>query len=333
MPSLFKSPVTLLVALLLVGLVVSQSYYVLNQWEQAILLELGRPVRVDQAPGLYIKIPFIQNVQRFDRRVLVSDAHPQEYLTEDKNRLVVDHVSRWRIVEPLNFFQTVRNEPGALARLDDIIISELRAELGRVRFTDVISTQRDAIMAKVSERVAATASQQTSGGIEVIDVRIKRADLPQEVQASVFARIIAERSRIAAQYRSEGAEIAFRIRADADKERTIIEANAYQEAQRARGEGDARSTEIYAAAYNRDPEFYSFQRNLEAYEKYLRQNSTLVLSGDGDLFRYLNPSGTNGVGGARSNGTPQPPAPPATTQPASTQPATTQQVPVLPASP
>lgn len=292
--------------------------YIVNEQDQVILLELGRPVTTEQRPGLYLKKPFVQNIERFDKRILVSDAHPQEYLTADKNRLVVDHVSRWRITDPLQFFQTVRNENGALARLDDIIISELRAELGRVNFTEIISQQRDPIMESVSRRVADTAAQQTNNGIEVIDVRIKRADLPQEVQASVYARIIAERSRIAAQFRSEGAEQAFRIRADADKERTIIEARAYQEAQRARGDGDARSTEIYAAAFNRDPEFYSFVRNLEAYERYLRQRSTLVLSGEGELFRYLN-SGIappDGPRGASPTPAPAPaPAPAAAPQP------------------
>lgn len=295
-----QSSGVIIAVLAVVAFVFAQSTYIVSEQEQVILLELGRPVGIDQSPGLFLKKPFIQNVERFDKRILVSDAHPQEYLTGDKNRLVVDHVSRWRITDPLQFFQTVRNETGALARLDDIIISELRAELGRVNFTQIISDQRDPIMEAVSRRVAESAAQQTSGGIEVIDVRIKRADLPQEVQASVFARIIAERSRIAAQFRSEGAEQAFRIRADADKERTVIEARAYESAQRARGEGDARSTELYAAAYNRDPEFYAFTRNLEAYERYLKQKATLVLSGDGELFRYLN-----------SGAVPQAPAQPA----------------------
>jgi membrane protease subunit HflC len=278
-----------LVAILaVVGLLVAQSTYVVNENDQVILLELGRPVQTDQSAGLYVKKPFIQNVERFDRRILVSDAHPQEYLTADKNRLVVDHVSRWRINDPLQFFQTFRTEAGALARLDDIIISELRTELSRFNFTDIVSRNRDQIMETVSQRVAETARLQSNGGIEVIDVRIKRADLPEEVQASVYARIIAERSRIAAQFRSEGAEQAFRIRADAEKERTIIEARAYDESQRARGEGDARSTEVYANAFNRDAEFYAFVRNLEAYERYLKSKSTLVMSGDGELFRYLN---------------------------------------------
>ncbi len=297
-----------LAIVLLVMLLIAQSTYIVNENDQIILLELGRPVDTDRTPGLYFKKPFIQNVERFERRILVNDAHPQEYLTADKNRLVVDHVSRWRIVDPLQFFQTVRTENGALARLDDIIISELRTELSRFNFTDIVSRQRDAIMESVSARVSETARQQTNGGIDVIDVRIKRADLPEEVQASVYARIIAERSRIAAQFRSEGAEQAFRIRADAEKERTIIEARAYDESQRARGEGDARSTEIYASAFNRDAEFYAFTRNLEAYDRYLRTKSTLVMSGDGELFRYLN-SGSI----APPPAVPSTPAPPATT--------------------
>ena len=192
-----------LAIVLLVMLLIAQSTYIVNENDQIILLELGRPVDTDRTPGLYLKKPFIQNVERFERRILVNDAHPQEYLTADKNRLVVDHVSRWRIVDPLQFFQTVRTENGALARLDDIIISELRTELSRFNFTDIVSRQRDAIMESVSARVSETARQQTNGGIDVIDVRIKRADLPEEVQASVYARIIAERSRIAAEFRSK----------------------------------------------------------------------------------------------------------------------------------
>jgi len=198
--------------------------------------------------------------------------------------VVTDPVSRWRIEDPLQFFKTVANEAGALARLEPIVLSELRDELAKYNFADIIAAQRGPIMDNVSERVRAKA---TEFGIGVVDVRIKRADLPTEVQASVFARMKAERGRIALRYRAEGDELAAKVRADADKEATIVAARAYAESQKLMGEGDAQATAIYAKAFEQDAEFYSFLRTLEAYEKFLAQKTTLVLSSDSELFRYL----------------------------------------------
>ena len=276
---------TLLLAVLAIGaLLIGQAAYSVDERDQVVITQFGQYVRSDREPGLYFKVPFYQTATRFDKRVLVSDANPGEYLTLDKKRLVADHVTRWRIADPLAFYITVRDDVGGRARLDDIVFSEMRDEIAQHDFADIISTQREAIMDLVAER---TAKRAEGFGIEVIDVRIKRADLPTEVQASVFARMVAERGRIAKRYRSEGEEEAIKIRAEADKERTIMLAKAYEASQTQRGEGDASATTIYAQAFGQDPEFYTFVRSLEAYEKSLASDTTLLLSTDSDLFRYL----------------------------------------------
>ncbi|MFH1485207.1 MAG: protease modulator HflC [Chloroflexota bacterium] len=273
------------VALVVVALVLLlQSAFTVDMTQQALVLQFGRHVRTVKEPGLHFKVPFYQQVTRYDKRVLTSDIKPGEYLTLDKKRLVADPVSRWRIEDPLQFFKTVTNEPGALARLEPIVLSELRDQLAKHNFTDVISTQRGPMMEEVSRRVREKA---TEFGIEVVDVRIKRADLPVEVQASVFARMKAERGRIALQYRAEGEELAAKVRAGADKEATIISAEAYAESQKQMGEGDAQATAIYAQAFEQDAEFYNFLRTLEAYKKFLAKQSTLVLGSDSELFKYL----------------------------------------------
>lgn len=197
---------------------------------------------------------------------------------------MADPVTRWRIKDPLLFYKTVRDQSGARARLDDLVFSELRREVASHTFVAVIGAKREPIM----DAVAASAREKASEfGIEVVDVRIKRADLPKEVQSSVFARMQAEREREAKRYRSEGEEEAAKLRAQTDKERTIVLAEAEQAAQKLRGEGDGAATTIYAAAYGKDPEFYAFLRSLQAYEMFLGKRSTLLLSADSDLFRYL----------------------------------------------
>jgi membrane protease subunit HflC len=264
-----------------------QSVFTVDMKQQALVLQFGRYVRTVREPGLHFKIPFLEQATLYDKRVLSSDIKPGEYLTLDKKRLVTDPVSRWRIEVPLQFFKTVANEPGALARLGPIVLSELRDELAKHNFTDIISSQRTAIMETVSKRVREKA---TEFGIEVVDVKIKRADLPAEVQGSVFARMQAERKRIALQYRAEGAELAAKVRAGADKEATIISAEAYAESQRLKGEGDAEATVIYAKAFKKDAEFYVFLRSLEAYKMFLAEQTTLVLGSDSELFKYLDSS-------------------------------------------
>jgi membrane protease subunit HflC len=208
-----------------------------------------------------------------------------EYLTLDKKRLLVDHISRWQIVDPLQFFRTMRDERGAMARLDDIISARLRQEFARVEFKDVIRERRAAIMEQVT---GSTRELAAPFGIQVLDVRIKRADLPPEVQASVFARMQAERQRIAMRYRAEGEEKAREIRAGADREREIILARAYEQGQRLRGDGDARAVTVTGRAFGRDPGFYAFQRRLETYERIFADGTTtILLQPDSDLLRYL----------------------------------------------
>lgn len=265
-------------------IVARQTFFTVDEREQVIITQFGEYKRTIQQPGLAFKMPFLQTVNRFDRRILVSDAPQAEYLTQDKKRLVADPVTRWRISDPLQFYKTVRDESGARARLDDLVFSELRREVASHTFDAVIGAKREPIM----EAVAGTARDKAHEfGIEVVDVRIKRADLPREVQASVFARMQAEREREAKRYRSEGEEEAAKLRAQTDKERTIVLATAEQQAQLLRGDGDAQATKIYADAYGKDPEFYTFLRSLQAYEQFLGTRSTLLLSADSDLFRYL----------------------------------------------
>ena len=273
------------VLVLVALIVIPQAVYTVDVTKQAILLQMGEYKKTITEPGLNFKIPFLQSVTLLEKRVLTSDAAPGEYLTLDKKRLVVDHVSRWRIVDPIKFYKTVRNEAGALARIQPVVFSEMRDELAKYNFEDIISTQREPIMDAVAAR---SREKVLDYGIDLVDVRIKRADLPTEVQVSVFDRMKAERQRIALAYRAEGEELALETRAEADKEKTIILAEAYEESQKLKGEGDAQATAIYAAAFGQDTEFYRFLRTLEAYEKFVvAGNTTLVLSSDSDLFQYL----------------------------------------------
>ena len=247
----------------------------------------GRYRRTLKNPGLKVKVPFFEQLHRFDKRILASDATPAEYLTKDKKRLLADHVTRWRIEDPLLFFKTVRDEFGAVRRLDDIIFSEMRRTLADHDFAEIIAEKRDQLMETIAENARGLSTQ---FGIFVVDVRIKRADLPAEVQASVFARMVAERERIGKRYRSEGEEEAQKIRSQTEKEKTIILAEAYEGSQKIRGEGDRESTKLYADAYNVDPEFYRFVKSLETYENALKEGSTYLLSSDSELLTYLKSS-------------------------------------------
>lgn len=287
-----RKPPPLAIAAVAAALVIAgaQTFFALGQWEQAIIIQLGQFKRTVQEPGLHWKIPFIQQVHKIERRILSSDSETSEYLTLDRKRVLVNHVTRWRIGDPLRFYIAVRDELGARARLDDLVFSELRREIASRDFGDLIAAQREPAMEAVTRRVAERAKQ---FGIEVVDVRIKRADLPTEVQASVFARMVAERERIAKRYRSEGSEEAAKIRADTDKEKTIILAKAYEASQRARGQGDAMATRIYGSEFGKDAEFYGFVRSLEAYEKFLGEKSTVLLSPDSRLLRYLTDAKTS----------------------------------------
>jgi len=263
---------------------INQAFFVVDQTQQAIVLQLGKPVRVLREPGLYMKIPFLQNVLTFEKRVLEYDAAPAEILSSDKKNLVVDNYSKWRITNPLVFYQTVRNITGAQSRLDDIIYSQLRVILGKNTLTEVVSLKRDVIMKEVTARSNAIAKDY---GIEVIDVRIKRADLPPQNEKHVYERMRAERQREAKRYRSEGKEIELKIRAEADKERTIILAEAYKKSEEIKGKADALALKIYADAYNRDPEFYAFTRSLQAYKDAFAKDTTVVLVPDNWFLKYF----------------------------------------------
>ncbi len=276
------------VALVLAFILIPQVLFVVTETNQAIVLQFGEPVAIIRDPGLNVKMPFVQNVLFFEKRLLSSDAPPQEYLTSDKKRLVVDLVTRWRISDPLVFFKAVRTEMGAQARLDDIVFSELRRDLATVEFVDVISHQRDAIEVRVAKSAAEKAAE---FGIEIVDVRTKRADLPEEVEQSVFQRMRAERQRESSLFRAEGEEQANIIRAQADRSATVIAAEGYEQSQRLRGEGEAEAIRIYAEALGRDPEFYAFSRRLEAYAKALKQGDTVVVPADADFFNYLTRGG------------------------------------------
>ena len=264
--------------------VAAQAVFTIGEWEQGMVVQFGNPKRIIQEPGLYFKLPMAQNLVRFEKRVLTTDARESEYITLDKKRVLVDHVSRWRIEDPLQFYRSVRDRRRAMARLDDIISARLRQEIATHNFLDLIREKREAIMAIVTRDTRETAK---SFGIEVTDVRIKRLDLPEEVQASVFARMRAERERIAKRYRAEGEEQAQELRAAADREREVILATAYEASEKLKGVGDAEATSTYGQAFGQDAEFYAFTRRLQAYEKILSNDTTLVLNSDSELLNYL----------------------------------------------
>ena len=275
-------PILVVIGLLLA--VWNLAAYRVPQWMQAMVVQLGDPVRTVQEPGLYWKIPFIQNVLYFDKRLLDYDASPRELLTKDKQQLVVDNYSRWRIRDPLQFYRTVRNEAGAQSRLDDIIYSNLRENLGRHTLNEIVNEKRAVLMEQVTKRSDEKAREY---GIEVVDVRIKRADLPEKNEMNVFSRMRTERERLAKKFRAEGDEEARKVRSESDKEVQILTAEARKQADISRGEGDALAVKIFADAYGRDPEFYQLVRTLEAYRKSITAGTTVILSPDSDFFRFL----------------------------------------------
>ena len=260
-------------------------FFTVLEYTQVVVTQFGEPVRTITEPGLYMKLPDpVQRVTVFDKRLLDYDADANPIYTKDKKILLLDNYARWRIVDPLLFMQNLRTENEAIARLDDIVYSELRKELGQHDLVDVVSTNRAAIMALVTERSDVAARQY---GISVVDVRVKRADLPPENEAAVFNRMRAERAREAKTYRSEGEEEALKIMAETDLEAATISAEAYETAQGIRGEGDAEALAIYAAAYKNAAGFFEFTRSLEAYEKSLDERTVLVLPPDSEFFKYL----------------------------------------------
>lgn len=278
------------VAILLIGLFAvlfgaNLVLFTVSEVEQVIVTQFGQWRRTITEPGLYWKLPDpIQKTTYFDKWLLDYDSTPDPIYTKDKKILILDNYARWRIVDPLKFMQALRTVQEAISRLDDIVYSELRKELGQHDLLEVVATNRQEIMQVVTQRSNQAAQ---AYGIEVLDVRVKRADLPPENEAAVFQRMRAERDREAKGYRSEGEEQALEIRANTDLEAAQIRAAAYEEAQGIRGEGDAEALKIYAAAYQNAADFYQFSRTLEAYEKALDEKTVLVQSLDTDFFKYL----------------------------------------------
>ena len=261
------------------------SIFIVDETEQVVILQFGKPVRIITEPGLHIKVPFpIQEKNVFDNRLLEYDSPPEEILSKDKKSLIVDNYVRWQIVDPLQFLKTVQAIPTALSRMDDIVYSELRRELGTHDMVEIITENREELMEKVT---VASNKATLDYGIEVVDVRIRRVDLPSQNEESIYARMDAERKRQANKFRSEGEEEAQKIRATTDRDKTIILADAYKQAERIRGEGDAKAVEVYADAYSADPKFYEFVRTLDAYKKIIDDKTMLVLPSDSRLFKLL----------------------------------------------
>lgn len=268
-----------------------QLFFVVDEKELAIVTRFGQVQKSINSPGLYVKTPFIDSTTYFDKRLLIFDAPPDSLLTKDKKRLIIDVYARGRIVDPKLFRETVRTEAGGKARAVDILSSELRREIASDNQSEIITTKREDIMNRIRDNVKPKLRE---FGLDIIDVRIKRADFPPEIAESVYARMQAERKRISDKERAEGAEIDAQVRATVDRDATIIRANAQRTADITRGTGDAQAVQIFANAISADPEFYSFQRSLEAYRKILESNSTVVLPPNSDLFEFLqSPSGLN----------------------------------------
>jgi membrane protease subunit HflC len=288
-----KNVGTVVGALIVTLIIASLTAFTVDQREYAIVFRLGEIVSVKKEPGLYFKIPLVENVRYYEKRIVTLDwVEPDRFITSEKKNVLVDSFVKWRIVDPAKYYVSVRgDEAQAEARLSQVVNDGLRAEFGKRTIHDVISGERAKIMDILRAKADHDARQM---GIQVLDVRLKRVDLPQEVSDSVFQRMEAERKRVANDLRSQGAGAAEKIRADADKQREVIIAEAFREAQRIKGEGDAKAAEIYAAAYNRNPEFYAFYRSLEAYRNSLRNKSdVLVLDPSSEFFKYLKDSGAH----------------------------------------
>ena len=281
-----------LIVIIVLGLVllVSSSVFIVREAQVGVLFQLGRIVRTDIPPGVHLKIPLIQDVRIFDSRILTLDSQPERYLTSEKKDVNVDFFAKWRIDEVGRYYTTTSgDELQAMQRLNPIIKEALRNQINQRTLQETVSDARSGM----TEALVATASEGArSLGIEVVDVRIKRIDLPEEVSESVYNRMRAERSRVANELRSQGVEASETIRANADRERQVILANAERDAQRVRGEADARATEVYAEAYGRDAEFYAFHRSLESYRAAFQDgDAVMVLDPDSEFFRYFGNAG------------------------------------------
>ena len=285
-----------LVALLGAGALLAYfSFFIVHQNEQALVLAFGDPRRVIQEPGLNWKIPVVETVDYFDKRILDLDTKEQEVTASDQKRLKIDAFTRYKIVDPLKFYQTVREERVVSSRLGPIVDSSIRRVLGSSTFQEVVRDKREELMARIAKQVN---EEGKDFGIQVVDVRLKRADLPEQNSKSVYDRMRAERQREAQQFRSEGAAELNRIKATADREATVIRAEAMKKGDIMRGEGDAQRNQIFNEAFGRDPDFFAFYRSMQAYEQGFKAGDTrMLLSPDSEFFRYFtNPGGVSGSG-------------------------------------
>ena len=278
---------TLLAVIVVLFLLVSPSLYIVDQRQRAIVFQLGEVVSVKTSPGLYFKIPMVQNVRFFDSRILTMDAEePERFITSEKKNVLVDLFVKWRIVDVKQYYISVQGDEAlARVRLAQTVNSSLRDEFGNRTVHEVISGERDKIMEIMRQKADADAR---NIGVEVVDVRLKRVDLPSEVSESVYRRMEAERKRVANELRSTGFADSEKIRSNADRQREVIMAKAYRDAQKNKGEGDAKATKIYAEAFSKNPEFYSFYRSLEAYKQSFQNKSDMmVLEPNSEFFKYL----------------------------------------------
>jgi membrane protease subunit HflC len=278
--------IPLCVLFVAVLVLVNMAFFTVAQTEIVLITQLGDPVRVIETPGLHAKLPFIQTAIPFDRRLLDYSSPSEEVILSDQKRLIVDSFTRYRITDPLKYYQTVGpTEDGIRGRLDSVVTSSLRRVLGSETLLDVLSAQRDRIMAAIRGQVN---SEMTGFGVDVVDVRIRRADLPPENTEAILQRMQSERNRVAAQLRAEGAEASTKIRADADRQKTVVVADARAAADKLRGQGEAQAIAIYAAAFQRDSEFFGIWRTLQAYkEAFANGQGKLVLSPNSEFLKLL----------------------------------------------
>ena len=285
MKNLSKPIATILILLIVVA---SNALYVISEVERGVALRFGEMIQADIKPGLHMKTPFIDNIRRFDARILTVDAQPASFFTVEKKRLIVDSYAKWRISDVETYYKVTNgSERVAESRLANRINAGLRDQFGTLTLQEVVSGERDALMKNITNSLNDTVLQEL--GVEIVDVRVKRIDLPPEVSNQVYRRMTAERNKEAQELRSTGKEKAEKIRASADRERTIELANAYRDAEELRGQGDADAARIYAEAYEQDPEFYAFVRSLNAYKSsFSNKGDILLVEPDSDFFKYLN---------------------------------------------
>jgi len=292
-----RNIVVILLALLIV-VVASNALYIIKETERGVLLQFGEVVNPDLAPGLHVKIPFVNNVRKFDGRVLTVDSTPERFFTQEKKALIVDSYAKFRVSDTEKYYTATNGEESrAMVLLSQRINNGLRNQVAVRTIQEVVSGERDELMQNISVQLDAVARDQL--GVEIVDVRVKQIDLPPDVSESVYRRMNAEREKEAREHRSQGQELAEGIRAAADREVTVLKANAYRDSELIRGEGDAIATATYAQAFNQDPEFYAFTRSLRAYrDAFTGQGDVLLLQPDSEFFRYLKNSEGSSQGGA-----------------------------------